>query len=204
HLLRQAAQYGGESFSPSATANGIAEARAQIQRIKAILRENQANVTDTFIDEPSEATNIEATTIMGDRSIAGNQSSINIAGGDYAEGNIDKRQGVFIEGGTIYGPVVGVGSGTITITPITSPPAVLLETAHTQVQQVLSQARERGEIDLAEDLQGVVLSLQAAIRAQNDGKVERRGIKLDEARDRLLEIAANHPELVQSARIILD
>jgi hypothetical protein len=31
HLLHQAAQYGGISFAPPQTANGIAEARAEIQ-----------------------------------------------------------------------------------------------------------------------------------------------------------------------------
>src|SRR5262245_20817804 len=33
-------------------------------------------------------------------------------GGDYAEGNIDKRQGVFIsDGATVVGPVIGVNQG---------------------------------------------------------------------------------------------
>jgi hypothetical protein len=42
HLLQQAAQFGGEVFAPPQTANGIAEARTDIQRIKAYLRDNGA------------------------------------------------------------------------------------------------------------------------------------------------------------------
>ena len=33
HLIAQAAQYGGEIFAPPQTANGIAQARAEIARI---------------------------------------------------------------------------------------------------------------------------------------------------------------------------
>jgi len=32
--------------------------------------------------------------------------TVSTGGGDYAEGNIDKRKGIF--GGTFYGPVIGV------------------------------------------------------------------------------------------------
>src|SRR5262245_40787212 len=38
HLLKQAAQHGGEVFAPPQTANGIAEARANIQHVKDVLR----------------------------------------------------------------------------------------------------------------------------------------------------------------------
>jgi eukaryotic-like serine/threonine-protein kinase len=38
HLLRQAANYGGVSFAPPQTANGISEARAQIAQLKTALR----------------------------------------------------------------------------------------------------------------------------------------------------------------------
>jgi hypothetical protein len=37
HLCQQAAQFGGEVFMPPQTANGLAEARQQIRRIKATL-----------------------------------------------------------------------------------------------------------------------------------------------------------------------
>lgn len=43
--------------------------------------------------------------------------SIQTSGGDYAEGNIDKRQGSFIEGqAQVYGPVVGQHTGSIQTT----------------------------------------------------------------------------------------
>lgn len=35
------------------------------------------------------------------------ETNINTEGGDYAEGNIDKRQGAFVEGSTVYGNVIG-------------------------------------------------------------------------------------------------
>src|SRR5262245_44026589 len=46
HLLQQAAAHGGLPFAPPATANGIAEARTAIARIKAILREQEVYVDD--------------------------------------------------------------------------------------------------------------------------------------------------------------
>jgi hypothetical protein len=39
HLLRLAAQFGGEVFVPPQTANGIAQARAEVGQITAVLRE---------------------------------------------------------------------------------------------------------------------------------------------------------------------
>jgi hypothetical protein len=54
HLLEQAAQYGGEQFAPVQTMNSIAEARANIARIKAILRAAGVAVADKPDDaEPS-------------------------------------------------------------------------------------------------------------------------------------------------------
>jgi hypothetical protein len=51
HLLRQAAQFGGVAFAPPQTANGIAEARAEIQHIKAVLRAGGVAVEDEPGDE---------------------------------------------------------------------------------------------------------------------------------------------------------
>src|SRR5689334_7867763 len=51
HLVQQAAQYGGEVFAPSQTANGIAEARAEVRRIKAALREGGVHIED----QPNDA-----------------------------------------------------------------------------------------------------------------------------------------------------
>jgi len=46
HLLQQSVAHGGLPFAPAATANGIAEARTAIVRIKAILREQAVSVDD--------------------------------------------------------------------------------------------------------------------------------------------------------------
>jgi hypothetical protein len=56
HLLQQAGQFGGEVFAPPQTVNGIAEARANIARIKAYLRENGTLVKDGPNDEAPPAT----------------------------------------------------------------------------------------------------------------------------------------------------
>jgi hypothetical protein len=45
HLLQQVAQYGGVPFAPSQTANGIVEARAQMQQIKAAAQDEPDKVT---------------------------------------------------------------------------------------------------------------------------------------------------------------
>jgi hypothetical protein len=41
---------------------------------------------------------------------------INTGGGDYAEGGIDSREGAFVSGGTVHGPVVGSNQGTVNVT----------------------------------------------------------------------------------------
>lgn len=51
HLVAQAAQFGGEVFAPPQTANGIAEARAEIQRIKLALRQGGVVVPDEPNDD---------------------------------------------------------------------------------------------------------------------------------------------------------
>lgn len=100
HLLQQAAQYGGEVFAPPQTANGIAEARADIQRIKAILREDGVTVED----EPGDIGPLAPESIPPPQ--VAHQRNINTGGGDYVEGN-QSQQGVFVSGGTIEGNVIG-------------------------------------------------------------------------------------------------
>jgi hypothetical protein len=51
HLLQQAAQYGGVPFAPPQTANGISEAHAQIQQLKARLCADGVVVEDEPGDE---------------------------------------------------------------------------------------------------------------------------------------------------------
>jgi eukaryotic-like serine/threonine-protein kinase len=105
HLVAQAAQYGGEVFAPPSTANGIAEARANIGRIKAILRKNGVQVEDAPNDKAPPQ--VEPIQRAGGDVGMGDKRTIN-TGGDYAEGDIDKRQGeAFVEHSTVYRNVIG-------------------------------------------------------------------------------------------------
>lgn len=123
----------------------------------------------------------------------GAQRTINTSG-DYTDGNSDKRQGVFISGGTTYGPVVGSNAGTINATYGTIPTAgrsgATLDEARSRVQQASEQARQSGNADLADDLDGIVRALDAALKAANEGKLERRSAKLREAQESLARVAA--------------
>src|SRR6266511_4381853 len=67
HLLQQAAQFGGEVFAPPQTANGIAEARANIARIKAGLREGGVQVEDEPNDEAPLQADVPQTAGAGPR-----------------------------------------------------------------------------------------------------------------------------------------
>jgi Caspase domain len=130
------------------------------------------------------------------------QTNVNTGGGDYAGGNIDKRQGgVFIDGGAVYGPVTGSQAGGNISNLITgllgnqAPQPAPLETAIAQARQAAEAARSQGDDDLADDLQGVVLALEAALKAEQTGRAERRGAKLAEARAALEQLAPGRPEL---------
>src|SRR5262245_35861937 len=52
HLLRQAAQYGGELYAPPHLANSLYEAQEHIRQIKKSLRSNGVQVDDHPDDEP--------------------------------------------------------------------------------------------------------------------------------------------------------
>jgi NACHT domain len=109
HLLQQAALYGGAPFAPPQTANGIAEARAQIARIKAVLREGGVKVED----EPNdEAPNDE----MQPDTIIPSHATRNQMNTGSRPAIIDNtvQQGNIITGGTFQGPVIsGVSGSTI-------------------------------------------------------------------------------------------
>ena len=122
-------------------------------------------------------------------------------GGDYASGTIDMRQGIFISDGSPSGLMIGVSTGTVNMfdrhagaAPKSSP----IEQALTLVQQAADEARERDD-DLADDLGGVLTSLQSALKAQREGKAERRAAKLDEARRALDRASAGQPALRELA-----
>jgi eukaryotic-like serine/threonine-protein kinase len=119
HLLQQAAQYGGVSFAPPQTANGITEARAQIAQIKTSLRAAGVEVEHELNDEApaTEPPPLAAPTTFNQPNwsvsgnvynVAGDQTNIHTDGGDYAGRDLDKRQGsAFIENSVVQGDVVG-------------------------------------------------------------------------------------------------
>lgn len=92
HLLQQAAQYGGEVLAPPQTANGLAEARAAIDRVKQELRAQGVEVADDALDTAPPAP--DAPPRAGS---AVEQYTIQTGGGDYAEGDIDQRRGTFLD-----------------------------------------------------------------------------------------------------------
>jgi tetratricopeptide (TPR) repeat protein len=127
HLLQQAAQYGGEVFAPPQTANGIVDARTEIGRIKEALREGGLAVEDELGDDAPPQNEPAQPHQLGDDQFGarhlqgfinevsgsvsqnfGEQTNVNTGGGDYAEGNIDKRQAeIFVENSAISGDVIG-------------------------------------------------------------------------------------------------
>lgn len=136
---------------------------------------------------------------IGGSVVGGSLHNIN-TGGDYAGGDIDKSQSIRIGSGTFYGPVVANNTGTITYgVNQPHPSSTSLEQALTQVQQAIGQARQRGEDELADDLEGVVLPLRAALKAQADGKGERRSAKLREAQEAIGRLASTYPTLASIA-----
>jgi len=82
-------------------------------------------------------------TVMGDKvagdKVMGDKRTINTGGGDYAEGTIDKRQGVFVSGGTVQGPVIGHNAGTVNATYGTSHP----ETPAAPQQEIGANAKRQ-------------------------------------------------------------
>jgi hypothetical protein len=64
-----------------------------------------------------------------------------------------------------------------------------------RIQQAAEAARHIGHDDLAEDLDGGALLLQAAVKAQREGKAERRAAKLEAAHEVIERAAANDPAL---------
>jgi uncharacterized protein YjbI with pentapeptide repeats len=111
-LVRTAARHGGESFAPPATANGIIEARANIARIKTELHALGVAVAD----EPNDIAPPPPDPSQGAGHIA-KQRTVDTGGGDYAERDIDKRQGTFVKDSRVTAPIIGENKGTIYINP---------------------------------------------------------------------------------------
>lgn len=89
-LVKQAAKMG--VFAPPYVLNEIDEARATIARIKATLRGWGVAVEDLPVDEAQRAPAGQSAFASGASSPPG-MRVINTGGGDYIEGNADKRKG---------------------------------------------------------------------------------------------------------------
>jgi hypothetical protein len=127
--------------------------------------------------------------------VVGNQQNVN-----------DNRIGVSISGGTVQGAVVGFNAGTLNISASvrtgTGAPDDALEQALAIIQQMVAQAEQRGDEDLTLDLQAIVLSLQAALKARREGKTERQLTKVREARAAIEPYAAAQPALQAVVRML--
>ena len=134
----------------------------------------------------------------------GGGSYINTGGGDYAGGNIDRRQAdLFVDGNLISGNVIGGSSDLLAdILGDLPPQQPSLGQVLAQARQASEQARGRGDDDLADDLQSVVVALEAGLKAEQAGKAERRAAKIAEARAALSQLAPGHPELRELAAAI--
>ena len=125
----------------------------------------------------------------------GDQRNVTTGGGDYAAGNIDKRSGAFVSGGTVYGAVVGTNSGTMN-SHYGSPGSAgsdPLGQVIALTEQLIVTTKQRSATTLAEDLQEVLTVLQAAQRAIGDPA--RRTQKLQAARAALAGLVAANPEV---------
>jgi hypothetical protein len=113
-LLGQQAPFGADSIPPQ-VAQAIADARTHIRRIKITLRAAGVAVADQPDDEPPPGPAAPSAQPPGPAAQPiGVQPNVATGGGDYAEGNIDKRHSVSVSGsGSVVGPVVADNSGTI-------------------------------------------------------------------------------------------
>jgi hypothetical protein len=142
----------------------------------------------------------QAHSVVAQGSIVGGNQSIEV-GGDYTTASaIDQRQGITISGGTVSGVVVGFNQGTIAIAGGT-PRDPLLE-LFGRIEQAASRAQQRGDENLALDLQSVALLLRAAFKAQQDANDERRQDKLRAASVALHDLTAERPDLGEAARAL--
>lgn len=93
HYLQRLALLGGIAHAPPELINGLAGERANIRRIKETLRGWQIPVSDHPDDESPQGVAPETADPP-----AHEQRRISTGGGDYAEGDIDKRSGTFVAG----------------------------------------------------------------------------------------------------------
>lgn len=144
-LLQQLALLGGVDHASLGVLNSIEDARTNIARIKATLREGGVQLEDAPNDEaPPQSEPVQQArgdVVYGDKvagdKVMGNTRTVDTGGGDYAEGNIEKRQGMFVSGGSVQGPVIGV-AGTVTTT--------IYQHALPQTLLTAQERRNRGRI----------------------------------------------------------
>jgi hypothetical protein len=136
-----------------------------------------------------------------------NQRTINTGGGDYAERDINKQQGAFISGGTIYGPVVGVNKGgTINYnrhdTPDTTGQSpIVLDEVLRRLRETLAELQQRDE-NLAAELQRIEVDMSGASRAQQANDAARRQRLLSRAKQELAALSDEHGQLQSLAAML--
>lgn len=200
HLLQQAALAGGTAFASALVVNSIAENRREIRQIKESLFRYGIVLESAPVDEESSAeATMQPANPTGVPATTSPQTVINTGGGDYAGRDIHKNSSIKISGGTIYGPVVAHNAGTIS-SSYTHTANQTLELVYAQVQALIADLRTSGNEDTADDLESVQTAIKLALKAQSEGKSDRRLAKISEARQLVQGIAAdaNHPPNIQA------
>ena len=80
--------------------------------------------------------------------------------------------------------------------------AVTLQSLYDQIRQKVEEAKRRGDDDLADDLQEVEQGLQAAVKAENEGKKDRRQEKLNKAKEYMQNLVKSYPILQNLASLL--
>jgi hypothetical protein len=184
-----------------ASALGAGDAREQLPpkaAVRAVSHEESRAALQQIQRSGISFGQFNSVSISGDV-VGANQSTATIQG-DYVQGDVDKRQGVFFESSIVSNNrIIGVNTGTVMITDAGGVSGtsghLSIEQVIMKVQQTVEQAHQRSNDDLADDLEGVTRMLQAALKAQAEGKFERCAAKMRDARETLLHIAGEREEL---------
>ncbi|MBA3947874.1 MAG: hypothetical protein H0X37_25385 [Herpetosiphonaceae bacterium] len=178
------------------------ELRKLLQTQPELVKELQAAVTDA--QRAGVIVNVSGERNIG---VGGNANGSTFITGDGNSVGDDKRQGAFVSGGTVHGAVVGTNTGTITGnygTPAGQAQDDPLTPIIAQLRSVTAQMQQRGKGDDAEDVEEVARILDQAVRAQVDGKSERRAAKLNDARTKLQAVAQQNSGLQKLQQLLSD
>lgn len=122
---------------------------------------------------------------------------VNTQGGDYAGGNIDKRQGVFIDGGTTQGSIIGFNNHGNVVSnnekPALTNPAHTLQESGEHIQKAIEWAQYNRDINLLINLQQASLDIEAAIEAERQGDDEQKRLKLTKALEYIQKSSQKYP-----------